>query len=88
LVELDKKVSLGLMDVNIRSSNKTQFIWKLRKQSIEKCRSLASSDALQQFELVLSMITIDALYNGEIEYISDESSSNNITGKYDLLFFI
>jgi hypothetical protein len=34
------------------------------------------------------MITIDALYNGEIEYISDESSSNDITGKYDLLFFI
>jgi hypothetical protein len=76
------------MNVNIRSSNKTQFTWKLRKQSIEKFRSLASPDELQRFELVLSMITSDALYNGEIEYISDESSSNDITGKYDLLFFI
>jgi hypothetical protein len=64
------------MNVNIRLSNKTQFIWKLRKQSIEKFRSLASPDELQQFELVLSMIKIDALYNGEIEYISDESSSS------------
>ncbi len=36
-------------------------------------RLLASPDELQKFELVISMIATDALYNGEIERISDES---------------
>jgi len=49
---------------------------------------LASPDELQKLELVISMIGNNALYNGEIERVSEESSSDDITGKYNLLFFI
>lgn len=81
-----KTFHLALMNINIRSTDKAQFIWKQRTQSIEKFRLLASPNELQKLELVISMIGNNALYNGEIERVSEESSSDDITGKYNLLF--